>query len=112
MPTDDAPLVVHVRHEGSAAVVTVTGEIDLSTVEELRVACAGAQAGRLVLDLRGVGFMDTSGVRLIVELLRAEDAGGAELVIVAEGPPVLRLFDMAGLTDRLRLVASLEEALA
>jgi anti-anti-sigma factor len=64
-----------------------------------------------VLDLREVGFMDTSGIRLIVELLRAEDAGGPELAIVADHAPVMRLLDMAGLTSRLRLARSVDEAL-
>jgi anti-sigma B factor antagonist len=113
MTADDAPLKVDARREGPAVVLSVAGEIDLSTVGHLRAACADAeQASRLVVDLRDVGFMDTSGVRLVVELQRAEDAGGAELVLVADGRPVLRLLDMAGLTQRLRIVASQEEALA
>jgi anti-anti-sigma factor len=64
-----------------------------------------------VLDLRDVEFMDTSGVRLIVELMRDEDAGGPELWVVPGDAAVTRLLDMAGLTPRLRLAASVDEAL-
>jgi anti-sigma B factor antagonist len=100
------------RHEhGTALVVEVQGEIDLSTAGEVRVAADAPEAGRLVLDLRGVDFMDTSGIRLVVELMRAEEAGGPELAVVADHYPVLRLFDMAGLTPRVRLSRSVDEAL-
>jgi anti-sigma B factor antagonist len=66
---------------------------------------------RLVLDLRAVSFMDTSGIRLLVELLRREAAGGPGVVLVESHPAVRRLLDIAGLTDRLRLVGDLEQAL-
>ena len=89
----------------------VHGEIDLSTADGVRAAADAPQAQRLVLDLRGVDFMDTSGIRLVVELMRAEEAGGAQLALVADSAPVLRLFDMAGLTSRLRLSSSVDEAL-
>jgi anti-anti-sigma factor len=93
-----------------ALLIAVQGEIDLSTAPEVRDAAGTPQATRVILDLRAVGFMDTSGIRLVVELMRAEEAGGAELTVVADNPPVLRLFDMAGLTPRLRLVRSVDEA--
>jgi anti-sigma B factor antagonist len=100
------------RHErGAALVVEVSGEIDLSTADGVREATDAPEAQRLVLDLRNVGFMDTSGIRLVVELMRAEEAGGPELALVADHAPVLRLFDIAGLTPRLRLSSSVDEAL-
>jgi anti-sigma B factor antagonist len=111
MGGDDPPLRIRSRREGPALVLEVAGEIDLSTADDVRKACNDPQAARLVLDLRAVGFMDTSGIRLIVDLLRAEEEGASELVVVADHTPVLRLFDMAGLTDRLRLATTVEEAL-
>jgi anti-anti-sigma factor len=110
-PTDPQPFAVHRHEHGTALVVEVHGEIDLSTADGVRAATDAPQAQRLVLDLRGVDFMDTSGIRLVVELMRAEDAGGPQLALVADTPPVLRLFDMAGLTSRLRLASSVDEAL-
>jgi anti-sigma B factor antagonist len=102
---------VRLHEDGGAVVVAVAGEIDLSTVDEVRAAAAGHRCERIVLDLRGVDFMDTSGIRLLVELLRAEDGGGPELAVVADHAPVMRLLDMAGLISRLRLSRTVDEAL-
>jgi anti-anti-sigma factor len=95
----------------SALVVSVSGDIDLATAGQVRDAATDATAERLVLDLRGVAFMDTSGVRLVVELLQVQETGGPALWVVANQPPVLRLLEMAGLVSRLRLAAAVDEAL-
>ena len=108
---DGNPFQVERHEHGTSLVVEVHGEIDLATADGVRQATASPTARRIVLDLRDVGFMDTSGIRLVVELMRSEDAGGPELSLVADGAPVLRLFDMAGLTPRLRLSRSVDEAL-
>jgi anti-anti-sigma factor len=94
--------------------VRVSGEIDLSTVEEVRAGAmggAGPAPDRLVLDLRDVTFMDTSGIRLLVELMRREAEGGPALVVVEAHPSVRRLLDIAGLTPQLRLVRDPQQAL-
>jgi anti-sigma B factor antagonist len=108
---DPVPFTVQRHERDGAVVVEVRGEIDLSTADLVREPAKAPGADRIVLDLRGVGFMDTSGIRLVVELMRAEDAGGARLTIVADGQAVLRLLDMAGLMPRLRIVATVDEAL-
>src|SRR6185437_10617036 len=71
-------LSLEVRREGDAAVVVARGDIDLSTLAKATAALDGARAGArsLVLDLRGVGFMDTSGLRLIIEEERRAAATG------------------------------------
>jgi anti-anti-sigma factor len=50
-------------------VLSARGDIDLSTVAEAAEAMDAARTGRgpVFLDLREVGFMDTSGLRLIIE---------------------------------------------
>jgi anti-sigma B factor antagonist len=109
---DQIPFGIERRRRGDALVVAVTGEIDLATAPAVSDAAMEHGVERVVLDLRAVSFMDTSGIRLIVELLREEAEGGPALVIVADHPPVLRLLDMAGLTSRLRLTGDVDEALA
>src|SRR5919199_350532 len=112
MPDADGPAFgVTERRDGPALVVSVTGEVDLATAPEVKAAATDPGAQRLVLDLQQVGFMDTSGIRLVVELMRVESQGGAELHVVAGHQAVLRLFDMAGLTGRLRIARSVDEAL-
>jgi anti-sigma B factor antagonist len=104
------------RHDGAArfrvdvqpaprgARVRPVGEIDLATVGRVRrkideSVAAGCE--RVVLDLRGVTFMDSTGLHLGLDADAAASAGGWELLII-EGPgPVQRVFEVTGLRDRL-----------
>lgn len=87
------------RRTGDVSIVSASGEIDLSTCPQaaaaLRAARDGARA--LVLDLRDLRFIDTSGLRLILEERQRAEASGYRFV-VARGPrTVQRLFEVAGL---------------
>jgi anti-anti-sigma factor len=86
-------------------VVSARGDIDLSTVEKARAAMDAARAegahparGRsLFLDLREVGFMDTSGLRLVIEEQQRAAAEGYRFAVFPGPPRVQRLFQIAGL---------------
>jgi anti-sigma B factor antagonist len=92
-------LSLEVRREGASAVVSARGDIDLSTLAKAAAALDGARAGArsLVLDLREVGFMDTSGLRLIIEEQRRAAATGYRFAVIPGSPRVQRLFEIAGL---------------
>ncbi|MGZ4125685.1 MAG: STAS domain-containing protein [Actinomycetota bacterium] len=89
------------------AIVTVSGDLDLSTALELDRSLTGVQAnGRpVVLDLRRVSFMDSSGLRVILAADARARSAGTRLVLV-EGPPgVQRVFQLTLLDRRLEFVA-------
>lgn len=77
--------------------LALSGELDLSSGPELRAevdAAATEGASRLVLDLAGTEFMDSS---MLKELLRANaelSGAGAQVVLVAPQPPVARLLEL------------------
>jgi anti-anti-sigma factor len=93
-------LSLEVRREGDAAVVLARGDIDLSTLAKATAALDGARAGArsLILDLREVGFMDTSGLRLIIEEQRRAAATGYRFAVIRGSRRVQRLFEIAGLS--------------
>src|SRR3954463_4562086 len=64
LETMDDDLSIHTSRDGSTAIVAASGEIDLSTVGELRVAVtdAASDCDRLRLDLSGVEFIDSTGL--------------------------------------------------
>ena len=64
----------------------------------------GQRIGYVVLDLREVTFIDSAGVRLVLEGSRALAAAGGELVVVRGGHEVQRLFALVGLDGRVRIV--------
>ena len=99
-------LDVHTERAGSALVVSPRGEIDLSTVDSLRDAIeSGRSPGEaLVIDLRGVAFMDTTGLRLLLALTEGAKTEGFELRIVRGPRAVQRVFEVSGLEPRLPFV--------
>jgi anti-anti-sigma factor len=86
------------RREGGNLVVVPTGELDIATVGAVRVEL-GAREGDegVVLDLRGVTFLDTSGIQVAVEAWRHASDEGYELRILPAPPQVHRVFEIAGL---------------
>jgi anti-sigma B factor antagonist len=98
-----------VVHPG-AVVVAPRGEIDMATVGEVRSAC-DVSGGMLVLDLRGVEFLDTSALSLVVGCQRRADTDGPSFAVVRGPARIQRLFDIAGLNHRLRFVDDPAEAL-
>src|SRR4051812_36402991 len=97
------------RRAGDAAVVTPAGEIDLATVDAVggELASARAEARTVFLDLRQVTFIDSAGIRLVVEGARELAAVGGELLVVHGPAEVRRVFDLVGLDGRVRTVDAL-----
>ncbi|MFD9522269.1 STAS domain-containing protein [Streptomyces sp. NPDC059979] len=80
------------------AVVTVTGEIDLTTSPVLHTALEEALAGRphhLEVDFTDVTFCDCSGLNALLRARAAARQAGAGLALVhVDAPTVIRLFDL------------------
>jgi anti-sigma B factor antagonist len=87
---------IGISHDGTFDIVTVRGEIDLVTAPLLRDAFIGL-GSRIIVDLRTVSFMDSSGLAVLIQ--QKSQMEGGELRIVADGSAVLRLFQLSGLTD-------------
>jgi anti-anti-sigma factor len=80
----------------------LAGEIDAHSAPTIRERVESAHGSKVVLDLAGVTFMDSSGLRVILQLHQQAQAGGPELVITHPSRQVIRLFDIAGLSDLLQ----------
>lgn len=81
----------------------VVGEIDAHSAPSLAEQLLTLNGETLVLDLAGVTFMDSSGLRVVVNLHQHGQDGGPELVIQDPSKPVVRLFEIAGLTELLAI---------
>jgi len=94
---------------GGAAVpvVTVRGEVDVYTVEDLRTCLDAAVAtgsGEIVIDLAGLEYIDSAGLGVLVSTLRRLRHAGGDLVLRAPTAGTFRLLEIAGLADRFRIV--------
>ena len=110
----DEALTVKVRHEQGCAIVTVDGEIDISTVTVLRdclfeVASSGAP---LVVDLEQVSFIDSVGLATLVGAAKRAEAHGGSLQVACALPKISQLVRLTGLDCRIPLARTLDEALA
>ena len=91
------------------------GEIDLSRAPSLRHHIAQVQSGkpkRLVIDLQGVSYMDSSGVATLVEAMQVARRTGQKLVLCQLQDKVQSIFEIARLDMVFTIVKSREEALA
>jgi anti-sigma B factor antagonist len=104
-----APLTLKTTQEGDAAVVVLGGELDMAGAETLQQELALVDARTLVVDLRELEFMDSSGLRAImVSAERAQDAGRRFALIPGAGQ-VMRVFDLTRMRERLEFVADVRE---
>ncbi len=98
-------LAVDVRHDADRLLVTPQGDLDISNVERLYAAFAQRQPGEgLVLDLGRLDFLDTSGLQAVVEVHRSAAEQGFALTVVRGPRHITRVFQIAGLDDRLPFV--------
>ncbi|HWF73940.1 MAG TPA: STAS domain-containing protein [Solirubrobacteraceae bacterium] len=97
-------LTIGTSRDGGEYTIELAGELDLSGVtraSEAFNAALDSGAPAIVLDLRGLEFLDSTGVHAI---LRAERRASAERrsFIVVRGPrQVQRIFEISGVVDRL-----------
>lgn len=104
-PMEDPPFRIDAvpDHVGGVRVILV-GELDLATASELRghlASLEGAGVDRIVLDLSGLSFLDSQGLKAILEASRRAPEAGYQLVLVPGPPSVQRIFEITGTRNRL-----------
>ncbi|MBR2346041.1 MAG: anti-sigma factor antagonist [Clostridia bacterium] len=87
--------------------VRLSGEIDhhsaVAVRSEIDTVIAELRPERLVLDLSGIDFMDSSGIGLIMGRYAKMKAVGGEIVVESPNARVRRIFEMAGLERIVRI---------
>lgn len=102
------------RSEGDATVVAVTGELDAHVAPQLAAAVdplASRPDGVLVIDLGEVGFVDSTGLGVLVSTLKHVREAGGRLDVVVSSPRVLKVLALTGLDVVIPLHGTLDEAL-
>ena len=82
--------------------IAAVGVIDSHTADSLsdQLQALGTE-GDIALNLQGVDFIDSSGLRSIVTGHQALEGGGNRLVLVGVSDAVTRLLEITGLQDHL-----------
>ena len=105
---------LEVQSQGKATVIAVRGELDLASSpalqEELdRVSASDAEM--LIIDLRELDFMDSTGLSVLVRAHQRAEEQGRRLAVVKGPQQVQRLLSLTGVSDRMTVVDNPEELL-
>ena len=108
MPT----LEFETTRNGSVAIVAPTGELDLSGATileaELDRLAADPELAGIVLDLRGLEFLDSSGLRLVVLADMQAREAGRRFSLIRGNETVHRVFEITRMSQRLDFVDAAE----
>lgn len=98
------PFRCETRRNGDAWWVRPVGELDIDTAPQLEhelVRARASGAARLVLDLRALTFMDSTGLRLVIRWDKAARAEGFEFAIVPGSEVIQRVIRLTGMDEHL-----------
>ena len=102
------------HNQGSAVVVAVSGELDLRTspqLEERLIRAFDAGAELVILDLRQIEFMDSTGLRVLLSAHQRARETGRRFALVRGADQVERVLTLTGVRDLLTVVDAPEELL-
>jgi anti-sigma B factor antagonist len=103
-------------HDGNQAVVIgVTGELDLASspaLEQELERGVASQAEVVIVDLRRLEFMDSTGLSVLVRAHQRATENGQRFGVVKGPQQVQRLLSLTGVADRITLADSPDELLA
>ena len=105
---------VELQPHANAALIAISGELDIASAPELEQALEAIepeQTKLVVVDLRELEFMDSTGLSIIVRAHQRLSEQGCELTLVQGPPQVQRLLDLTGVAERLRVGAEPGELL-
>jgi anti-anti-sigma factor len=102
-----SPLAVTLEEHPGQTRVVLTGELDIASTPqfERQLATAEAQGAEvLIVDLRGVEFVDSTGLRALISADERARSGSRRMIIVRGPGAVERLLTITHLDQRLELV--------
>ncbi len=105
-----AGLDVEQRGEGGAVTLRLAGELDIASAARLQDTvvrvCAERGAHALTIDLRGLAFIDSTGLAAIVYASRLCERHECDLALIRGAQSVQRVFDLTGLSALLPFEAA------
>jgi anti-anti-sigma factor len=103
----ELPFELMIERRNGAVVLVMQGELDLSAKdryeEELR-KLADESFESLVVDLSGLTFIDSTGIKLLLGTLRDSEQDGLKVSFVKPVGPVKSLLETTGVADQLPLI--------
>ena len=108
------PLDLHTTTDEAtqAVVLTVLGEVDIATIDQLESKIDSLDEPRtLVIDLTATDFMDSTALRLLITAHERFRESGREIKVAVEAGPISRLLEVTGVMGQLNAFSSVDSAL-
>ena len=105
---------VEVANKGEAAIIAVSGELDLASspaLEEELERASASDSSLVIVDLRGLEFMDSTGLSVLVRAHQRATENSQRFGLVNGSQQVQRLLSLTGVAERLVLADAPEELL-
>ncbi|GAA0423812.1 anti-sigma F factor antagonist [Acrocarpospora corrugata] len=93
--------------------ITVTGDLDATTTAQLQdeVRAARTLSGDLIFDMAGMSFMDSAGIRVLLDAYHHARAHGGTVSVCAPRPSPRKVMELVGLAGHIPIHDTLQEAL-
>ena len=105
---------VEERSERGATVLAVSGELDLAASPMLEAQLDevfGDSLTQLIIDLRALEFIDSTGLSVLVKAHQRAEEAGCRFGLVNGGSQVRRLLSLTGIAERLTVADAPEQLL-
>ena len=106
-------MVINCTQRNGNLIVKIRGEIDQHTTEQIRKTVEGefgaSDSKNIIFDFAHVGFMDSSGIGMLIGRYKEVSKGGGRVFAINIGPEISRIFDISGLRKIIPCFAGLDE---
>ena len=89
--------------EGQKVTIAVTGRVDTTTAPEFEAGLKLAGTEKLTLDLSGVPYMSSAGLRCLLTAQKTMMAGGGAMTITGVQPAVMEVLELTGFSNILTI---------
>ncbi len=106
-------MIIETKILDKAGVVTLSGRMDADRATAFEEACHSLLAGgatHLVVDVAGLGYISSLGIRSLLSVAKAREAAGAHMVLANLGGFVKQVLDVTRLTPLFRVADSVDAA--
>jgi anti-sigma B factor antagonist len=102
---------VKTSQQDGVSVFQVNGEINISSSPELKKSFEKNPSKKVVIDLAQVGYIDSSGLATLVEMLKKTKSQGGSLALAGMSDKVKSLFEITKLDKLFAICPNLQDAL-
>jgi len=101
----DGMLAVQVAQDDARCVVSIRGELDLANAGTAEAELESALAGGapVVVDMRALEFIDSTGIALLVRWIQADGSAHRLSFVPSQFEAVSKVLELTGVHERMRL---------